>query len=868
MLHAYDATNLATELYNSTQAAGNRDTAAAPVKLPVATVANGKVFVPTVSELDVYGLLASNPARLAPPTFTPAPGAYAAGQTVTLSAAAGATIYYTLDGSQPTLASSQYTGAISVGASTTIAAMAVQSGSLTSTVATGAYTISSTTQITYVQSNYATPQTAQTSVPVKYSAAQQPGGPERYRRRLERCDRCRLGRYRYQRQHLRPRGRPHGDQRHGDPVDLLRHQHRSRRCRHQHGHGALQRRGDRRRHPHPRVQRHRHHESPRCGRRSHQQRRPTVSSGSAATTHARDLIIGADLTTGETAGPGAGFTARMITVPDADLVEDMTVASAGSYSASAVLSAAAPTIMQMVAFKAAATDVGSLPTAPTNLVATATGVTGVSLTWGASSESGGTITQYLIERCAGSSCTNFTQVNTSTSLSFSDSGLTGATSYSYRVRAKDASAHTGPYSNIATATTATPIPTAPTNLAATASGATQVNLSWGAASEAGGAVTGYLIERCQGAGCTSFTQVGTAGGLSYSDSGLANATSYSYRVRATDAASHPGPYSNNATATTATASPSAPTSLAVTAGGTTQLNLSWGAASESGGSIAGYLIERCQGAGCSSFVQVAGPVSALTYSNAGLSNTTSYSYRVRARDGAGTMGPYSNIATGTTPSAAPSAPSGLAAVAAGSTQVNLSWGAASEAGGSHQPVPDRALPGLRLQRLRTGRCLEHPRLESTAGLPARLPTAIGCARRTAWRSWGRIRTLSTASTAAAVISAPTAPTASAAGASQIALKWEAATETGGTISQYRIERCQGAGCTNFAQVATSSGLASRMLRSQRMTTYRYRIRAADAIGNVGPYSSPRAGHDRLITALVGLPGTSAPGAPLPPHGPR
>ena len=192
------------------------------------------------------------------------------------------------------------------------------------------------------------------------------------------------------------------------------------------------------------------------------------------------------------------------------------------------------------------------PTAPTNLTATASGPVQVNLSWTAATETGGTITNYLIERCAGVNCgntpSNFAQVGTSAMTTFSDTGLTGSTSYSYRVRAKDATNVTGPYSNIATATTAAPTFTAPTNLTATAAGSAQITLSWTAATETGGTISQYLIERCAGANCsntpTNFAQVGTSTTTTFNDTGLTASTGYSYRVRATDAANNLGPYSN------------------------------------------------------------------------------------------------------------------------------------------------------------------------------------------------------------------------------------------------------------------------------------------------------------------------------------
>ncbi|HEY0828936.1 MAG TPA: discoidin domain-containing protein, partial [Bacilli bacterium] len=92
----------------------------------------------------------------------------------------------------------------------------------------------------------------------------------------------------------------------------------------------------------------------------------------------------------------------------------------------------------------------------------------------------------------------------------------------------------------------TQAPTAPTNLTATTASSSQINLSWTASTDNVG-VTGYKIYR-------DGVEVGTSTTTSFSNTGLAAGTTYSYTVKAYDAANNLSASSNTASATTTAAS--------------------------------------------------------------------------------------------------------------------------------------------------------------------------------------------------------------------------------------------------------------------------------------------------------------------------
>ncbi|MCA1628325.1 MAG: fibronectin type III domain-containing protein, partial [Acidobacteria bacterium] len=240
----------------------------------------------------------------------------------------------------------------------------------------------------------------------------------------------------------------------------------------------------------------------------------------------------------------------------------------------------------------------------------------------------------------------------------------------YRVRAFNGGGNSG-YSNTSTATTlAPPPPATPGNLVATATSSSQISLTW---TDTASNEDGFKIERCQGAGCTNFTQIGQvgAGVTSFGNTELAPSTTYVYRVRAFNSGGN-SDYSNTAQATTqaAPAPPAAPSNLVATAVSSSQINLSW---ADNSNNEDGFRVERKTGA-TGTYVEIGTVTTGVTtyQDTTGLASGIQYFYRVRAYNAVGNSG-YSNEAGATTADTVPASPSGLTGSAASSSQVNLAW---------------------------------------------------------------------------------------------------------------------------------------------------------------------------------------------------
>ena len=317
------------------------------------------------------------------------------------------------------------------------------------------------------------------------------------------------------------------------------------------------------------------------------------------------------------------------------------------------------------------------PSSPTSVVGTS-GDAQVSLLWSAPNSNGGAaITDYVIQYSSdsGSTWSTFTD-GTSSTASTTVTGLTNGTSCIFKVAAVN-SAGTGSYSS-ASAAVVVGTPGIPTSVVGTVGNA-EVPLVWSAPSSDGGLpITDYLVQYSSNSGSTWLTFAdGTSATAATTVTGLTNGTSYVFKVASVNSAGTSAYSSVSNSVLVGT--PLAPTSVAGTTGDA-QVALAWSVpSSENGSSIIDYVVQFSSNSG-STWSTFADGISTLSTATVnGLTNGTSYIFRVAAVNSSGT-GAYSS-ASSSVLVGAPSAPTAVVA-SSGDSQVSLTWTAPSSSGGS------------------------------------------------------------------------------------------------------------------------------------------------------------------------------------------
>ena len=181
-------------------------------------------------------------------------------------------------------------------------------------------------------------------------------------------------------------------------------------------------------------------------------------------------------------------------------------------------------------------------------------------------------------------------------------------------------------------------PTAPSNLAVSNVTAYTAKLSWNASTDNVG-VTGYNIYK-------DSTLVGSTNGitLTYALTGLTPNTTYTYTVRAVDAAGNESANSNAVSFKTSapqpdTEPPTAPSQLTASNISATSVKLSWTASTDNV-AVAGYRVYNGS--------TLVATTNGVTYTVTGLTANTAYTFTVIAYDAAGNVSPSSNAVSVTT----------------------------------------------------------------------------------------------------------------------------------------------------------------------------------------------------------------------------
>ncbi len=486
----------------------------------------------------------------------------------------------------------------------------------------------------------------------------------------------------------------------------------------------------------------------------------------------------------------------------------------------------------------------TVPGAVTDLAGTA-GNGQVTLMWTAPlSEGGSAITDYVIQQSSngGVTWTTFTDA-VSTATSATVTGLTNGTSYRFQVAAVNI-AGTGVYAQSIVLTPQ--IVLGPVTGLAVTAGNGQVTLTWVAPVLNGSSVINdYLIQLSSDGGVTwtTFTDAITSV-TSDTVRRLTNGTTYLFQVAAVSGAVI-GTYARSASVTPRTVA-GAVTGLAGTAGNG-QVSLTWTAPASTGGSpITDYVIQRSSNAGVT-WTTFTDAVSAATSATVtGLTNGTSYLFRVAAVNVAG-AGTYARSAS-VTPRTVAGAVTGLAGTA-GNGQVSLTWTAPAATGGS--PITDYVV-----QRSSdagaTWTTFTHPVSTATSATVTGLTNGISYLLQVAAVNGAGAGTYArTASVTPRTVAGSVTDLAGTAGNGQVSLSWTAPTSTGGgAITDYVIQQSSNAGVTwTTLRDAISTATSATVTGLTNGASYLFQVAAVNGAG-AGTYARSASVTPRTVAGAV------------------
>jgi fibronectin type 3 domain-containing protein len=262
------------------------------------------------------------------------------------------------------------------------------------------------------------------------------------------------------------------------------------------------------------------------------------------------------------------------------------------------------------------TSSSAQPAVPSSFTAVATSGTQTNLNW---TENPAGASGFLIERATGSGA--FSQVGTSATTSFMDTGLTTGQTYSYRVRAQNGSLLSG-YSSVQTLVMPT-IPAAPTNAHVTFVGSTEIDIAW--TNNANNA-SGYRIySQTTKSGPFNLLVTVPASASTYQNTGIPSGTLNNYDVEAFNIAGFSAP-----TTTAAVTIAAPPTALGVAAG-SGQNTLSW--TGSTGADT--YNVYRGTSPGAEGNTPYKTGITATSFVDSSLATGVTYYYQVTAVDSGG-----------------------------------------------------------------------------------------------------------------------------------------------------------------------------------------------------------------------------------------